>query len=132
MTEKAGGGCMCGAVSYEVDGPMRSVMNCHCDRCRRFTGHFMAATSASLDDVVLSATTADALRWFEASDGVFYGFCGTCGSSLFWRNDDEPDRWSITAGSVEPPTGLETTLSIWTAHASDYHGPIAGATHDFD
>ena len=32
---------MCGAVRFQVDGPVRDVWNCHCYRCRQFTGHYM-------------------------------------------------------------------------------------------
>lgn len=90
----------------------------------------MAATSANLHDLTVQST--DVLRWYEASHGVFYGFCSICGSSLFWRNDDEPQRWSIAAGTLDPPTGLETTLSIWVAEASDYHKAPSGPTHIYD
>lgn len=126
----ATGQCACGSIRYTVNGPLRPVMNCHCHRCRRITGHFMAATSADLSDLVVEST--ETLQWYEASSGVFYGFCSTCGSSLFWRNDDEPERWSIGAGTLDPPTGLETTIAIWTAEASDYHEPFSGPTHHFD
>src|ERR1700735_4617008 len=40
------GGCMCGAVRYRVDGPLRSIVVCHCEQCRRMTGHVLAATAA--------------------------------------------------------------------------------------
>ena len=48
------------------------------------------------------------------------GFCRECGSSLFW---DAPDREtiSISAGALDPPTGLHTTVQIYTDQASDYY-----------
>lgn len=90
----------------------------------------MAATSANLADLAVEST--ETLQWYEASPGVFYGFCSTCGSSLFWRNDDKPERWSIGAGTLDPPTGLETSLSLWITEASDYHDPPSGPTHLYD
>ncbi len=90
----------------------------------------MAATSANLGQIELEPT--DQLRWYEAAPGVHYGFCETCGSSLFWRNDDEPDRWSIGAGTLDPPTGLTTELTIWTAESSDYHQLPAGPSRPYD
>lgn len=124
------GRCLCGAVRYEVAGALRDVVDCHCVRCRRHTGHFMAATSAAVEHVVI---TGDALRWYDATDSVQYGFCGSCGSTLFWRAADRPDTLSIAAGTLEPPTGLKTVAALFTADASDYHRLDATIDHhDYD
>ena len=48
------------------------------------------------------------------------GFCGICGSSLFWSLIDG-DTISIAAGSLEQPTGLKTTINIFTQDAGDYY-----------
>lgn len=118
------GRCVCGAVRYVVTGALRPVVNCHCHRCRRFTGHHMAASSARVADIELEGD--DTLTWFEAANGVFYGFCSTCGSSLFWKNDEEPERLSICAGTLDPPTGLRTTTTLWMSEISDYHTSPTG------
>ena len=36
--------CLCGVVRYEVRGPLRPVIACHCTQCRRTSGPFVAAT----------------------------------------------------------------------------------------
>lgn len=81
----------------------------------------MAATWAPTEHLKFESDST--LRWYEASDGVFYGFCETCGSSLFWKAGDEPDGVSICAGPLDLPTGLETTKVVWMAEVSDYHIP---------
>lgn len=116
----ATGRCACGAVGYRVAGPLREVWNCHCPRCRRITGHFMAATRAAAADIRIE-TGEDHLTWWAPDDTAAYGFCRTCGSTLFWRAAASPDTWSIAAGPLDPPTGLTTTKAWWTAEASDYH-----------
>jgi hypothetical protein len=113
------GSCTCRAVRFVVSGPARDVIDCHCDRCRRFTGHHMAATSAHPDSVVIS-DAGGALKWYSPAPRVHYGFCSACGSSLFWRSDDQPESLSICAGTLDVPTGLRTTKAWWVAHASDY------------
>lgn len=113
-----GGMCLCESVTYEITGPARPVINCHCSRCRRHTGHFMAATAAATEDVVIHG---DTLIWYDATDQVQYGFCGRCGSTLFWRTERRPDLISIAAGTLTPPTGLETMAAIYADHGSDYH-----------
>lgn len=113
------GSCLCGGVRYTLIGPLRDVYNCHCDRCRRFTGHHMAATAAPPSNVRFGSD--ESLTWFSPADGVEYGFCSTCGSSLFWRTEASPEKLCITAGSLDQPTGLRTTRAWYIADAGDYH-----------
>lgn len=115
----ARGQCVCGAVTFTVSGALRDVYNCHCERCRRFTGHHMAATAARTVDLAIDGDGAE-LRWYYPVPEAGYAFCGTCGSSLFWRSDHAPQTTSICAGVLDPPTHLRTTLALYTSHASDY------------
>lgn len=116
---RARGRCLCGGIGYAVSGPLRDVVDCHCRRCRRFTGHYLPATAAAVAHLDLSDPEG-LLRWFWPVPEAGYGFCGRCGSSLFWRSADTPERWSIAAGTLEPPTGLRTTSAWWVSEASDY------------
>ncbi|RYP85022.1 GFA family protein [Nocardioides guangzhouensis] len=118
-TPDARGRCLCGGITYVVHGGLRDVVDCHCERCRRFTGHHMAATSAAVADLEV-VDADDLLRWFFPVPEAGYGFCSRCGSSLFWRSTGDPARWSIGAGTLEPPTGLRTVEAWWTSQASDY------------
>lgn len=115
------GRCLCGAVRFEVRGPLRDVLLCHCVECRRWSGHVFAATSAKRDDLVLLDETA--LRWIPSPDSesdARRGFCGDCGSSLFW---DAPgrDTISIGVGSLDEPTGLKTIGHVYAGQAGDYY-----------
>ena len=112
------GQCLCEEIQYTIDGPARDVINCHCTRCRRSTGHHMAATQAKRSDVSISG---DTLKWYAPVEGTEYGFCGTCGSTLFWRTTRTPDWMSIAAGTLTPPTGLKTVKAIYLDNGSDYH-----------
>jgi hypothetical protein len=80
----------------------------------------MAATAANVSELTIE-DSAKSLRWYEPAPGVYYGFCSTCGSTLFWRIDDRPELWSIAAGTLDSPTGLQTTTAWYVSEASDYH-----------
>ena len=95
---RATGGCLCGAVRYEVRGGLRPVVACHCTQCRRMTGHFLAATAAREGD--LAITRGSTLKWYSASAHARRGFCGDCGSTLFWHGTDR-DYVAIAAGSID-------------------------------
>ncbi len=78
----ATGGCLCGAVRYEVRGPLRDVLICHCTECRRWSGHLFAATAAARADFHVVGERG--LRWIaraESDTGARRGFCCECGTS---------------------------------------------------
>ena len=117
------GHCLCGAVQYQVRGPLRAVVYCHCNMCRRSTGHFLAATACARED--LEIHSRDALRWYQSSAAARRGFCGLCGSNLFWEAAGR-DYISILAGSLNVPTGLAAREHIFTAEAGDYYSITDG------
>ena len=123
----ATGGCLCGGVRYEVTGPLRDVVMCHCSRCLRTHGHAAAYSACARADLVL--VRDQTLRWYEADDRA-RGFCGSCGASLFWRRVGS-DRISIAAGTLDPPTGLRTVAQIFTRDQGDYY-VIAGEGERFE
>lgn len=116
---RATGGCLCGEVRYEVRGQLRPIVACHCTQCRRMTGHFLAATAAVESDFAL--TRESGLKWFDSSPQARRGFCGHCGSTLFWRGRGR-DYVAIAAGSIDGATGLQLVQHIHTVDKGDYYG----------
>ena len=112
------GGCLCGAVRYEVDGPLRDVILCHCEMCRKAHGHVGAYTAAPKS--ALRITEGRGLRWYVSSATARRAFCGECGGTLFWEGRDR-DTISIAAGTLDGATGLSTTLQIHVDDAGDYY-----------
>ncbi len=122
-TNKATGGCLCGAVSYEITGPLRSVVYCHCEQCRKTSGHFVAATACGTEELKLLNDAG--LQWYRSSPEAQRGFCSTCGSSLFWQ-PEHGEYVAIMAGALDTPTGLSSREHIHTASASDYYSLTDG------
>ena len=117
----ASGSCLCGAVRYEVTGPLQDVLICHCGECRRWHGHVSATAAADKGDLQLLEQRG--LRWIKSprSDAeARRGFCCECGSSLFW---DSPglETISIAAGTLDAPTGLRVASHWYVSQAGDYY-----------
>lgn len=112
------GGCICGAVRYQVTGALRPVIACHCQQCRRFSGHFVAATATR--KAYFQLLQADGLKWYGYQFGLRQGFCQVCGSSLFFE-DEQGERISIAAGSLDQAQGLSIAAHIFAAEAGDYY-----------
>ena len=114
------GQCLCGSVRYEVTGPLRPVIACHCSQCRRTSGHFVAATEAPTSAIKLIESTT--LTWYVSSDVAKRAFCNRCGGNLFWRELDETkNQTSIMAGTLDPPTHLRIEKHLYVADKSDYY-----------
>ena len=112
------GGCICGAVRSQVNGALRPVIACHCEQCRRFSGHFVAATATR--KTYFQLLQAAGLKWYSYQSGLRQGFCQECGSSLFFE-DEQSARISIAAGSLDQPQGLKLAAQIFAAEAGDYY-----------
>lgn len=119
---RATGGCLCGAVHYEVRGPLRDVLFCHCVNCRRIHGHVSAYASSHRVDLVV--TDDRSLKWYRSTQdvtpSVHRGFCQECGASLFWDSRGQ-DFVYISAGSLDSPTGVKGAGHIWLSEAGDYY-----------
>ena len=112
------GRCLCGAVRYEMTGPLRPVVACHCGQCRRTSGHFAAATAVPPERLRL--VEDHGLRWYQSSPMARRGFCGHCGSNLFWA-PASGERIAVMAGTLDKPTGVALVMHIFVDDAGDYY-----------
>ena len=112
------GSCLCGAVTFEVEGELHPPDACHCRQCRKQSGHYFAST-----DVPRSAVTVhggDKVTWFRSSERVRRGFCSICGSALFW-DPIEKDWTGLSMGAFDGATGTRLRIHIFVADKGDYY-----------
>lgn len=124
------GSCLCRSVTFELTGPLRASVGCHCIQCRKTSGHYVSATRVRADQ--LHMTRDETLTWFRSSVQAERGFCARCGSSLFWRNDADDGATSVMSGSLDAPTGITTSKHIYTAFKGDYYDIEAGVPQHED
>ena len=74
------GSCLCGRVSYEFDGPISLMMNCHCSMCRKHHGSAYATFLAAPLSGFRWLSGENELRSFDSSEHGKRFYCGTCGS----------------------------------------------------
>lgn len=112
------GSCLCGAVRFEVAGELRPPDACHCTQCRRHSGHYFVSTD--LPRAAVTIHGADKVTWFHSSEKVRRGFCGTCGSSLFW-DPVHRDMIAVAMGAFDRPTGTRIAIHVHVADKGDYY-----------
>jgi hypothetical protein len=125
------GGCLCGAISYQIAAMPFDADHCHCRQCQLSTG----AVVASWMDVKVSELTwvkgnevikacggheaekpalPAALKEFASSANVRRGFCMHCGTSLTFRDIGYPDFISLSISSLGDPNLVPVNYHIYT------------------
>ena len=115
------GACLCGAIGFAVACPLPRPNACHCVQCRKQSGHVWASVDVSRSALTVTGRPT----WFASSDKVRRGFCGTCGSFLFW-DPLAGDKTAVAMGAFDAPTGTRLALHIFTAEKGDYYDIMDG------
>ena len=114
------GSCLCGAVRFEIAGPLAPIQLCHCGACRKAQGSaFGANIPVTTEDFRLLAGE-DSLQAYESSPGKERVFCRTCGSPIFSRLTASPGVVRLRAGSLDAPVGAPLAFHIHTASKADW------------
>jgi hypothetical protein len=105
------GGCLCGAVRYEVLVNGGEVVDyCHCQQCRKASGTPVTAWlqvaparfAVTAGEAVAFASSAAAMRWF----------CGACGSPVY-MTDAKERSVGVTLGTLDEPAAVSPTVHGW-------------------
>lgn len=112
------GSCLCGAVTFEVQGDLPPPDACHCVQCRKQSGHFFASTDVPRERVTIHGS--DKVSWYRSSEKVRRGFCSVCGSTLFW--DPLVRDWiGLAMGAFDTPTRTHLGMHIFVSQKGDYY-----------
>lgn len=112
------GSCLCGAVSFLVEGELTPPDACHCNQCRKASGHYWASTDVPRTALTISGQ--EQLAWYRSSEKVKRGFCKNCGSPLFWDAAGRQNI-SISMGAFEQPTKVRMEKHIFVPDKGDYY-----------
>jgi len=74
------GGCLCGAIRFEVTEKPITTYYCHCSMCRKVSGSmFQIGVTVPIEGFAFVKGEPSA---YESSPGCLRKFCSNCGSSL--------------------------------------------------
>ena len=107
------GGCLCGAVRYQVSGPARHLCYCYCASCRRASGS--PAVAWGTFDRDSFRVTRGTLAEFRSSEPVRRGYCPGCGSCLTYRHATRPAEIDVTLATLDEAAQLAPQMHVWVA-----------------
>lgn len=118
------GSCLCGAVAFTIPSDRPAPEACHCVMCRKTTGHFFVSMEVAKKDVTMTGT--DPVTWYDSSEKVRRGFCGKCGSTLFFEPNFH-DWTAVALGCINEPITKPISRHIFTADKGAYYEILDGA-----
>lgn len=100
---KPRGRCACGAVRFAFDPAAAGIQSiCHCESCRRAAGAPAVGWITVRDSGWRWSVGRPRRRL--SSPGVWWSFCGACGTLLGYSSDRFPDQSDLTAAALADPT----------------------------
>ena len=130
MTTRTGG-CLCGAVRYEVDWPPAAMVVCHCSDCQKQAGSAFSVVGVARRD---GLRVRGDLRTFthpgSSGEDVNRAFCPDCGAPI--TSDTAAARRQgiifFKAGTLDETTDLAPTVHYWTGSAQGWFALPDGVT----
>jgi hypothetical protein len=114
------GGCLCGAVRFEVAQPLVSAGYCHCTRCQRRTGS-AASVSALVAPGSLHVIAGEGLIGsYDPPDGFSKAFCSACGGALWARHPTDPEIVSVRLGAFDADPEVRPSYRQFVAYAAPW------------
>jgi len=115
------GSCLCGAVRFEILGPVQRVTDCHCSMCRRAHGAAFATFARVAASDLRLISGEDVIRGYRSSAQVERSFCGTCGSNFAFRWSGLPSAVLVAAGLIEDHPALRPAYHIFVGSKAAWH-----------
>lgn len=114
------GSCLCGEVSFEIDGDFESFYLCHCKYCKKDTGSAHASNLFSSVAKLTWKSGQDTIKTYQLpSTKHIKSFCSNCGSALpnFQMNDK---LLVVPAGSLNQDISIKPNAHIFTSSRASW------------
>jgi hypothetical protein len=113
--KKINGGCLCGAVSYEVVNAFEKLFLCSCEQCRQITGSaFSSNLFVGIDGLTWLSGVEKVENYQVPGRDITKSFCRICGSGVPWTSGDG-SKMIVPAGSLSEPAIVAERLRIFAS-----------------
>ncbi len=109
------GGCLCGAVRFNLKGTVNGFYLCHCSRCQKSSGSAHGSNLFFGNGMLVWEKGKEICTDYEY-EGTHFGkcFCSRCGCPLPRVIDDKNKVIQVPAGCLDGDQDFEPTAHIFT------------------
>lgn len=121
QNQKLPGQCLCGAIAYEIEGPLGLVINCHCSRCRRWHGAAFRTRARIAKKNFKWLRGEKLLSIYAEAHQSTKTFCSICGSNLISLYENYPEDIGIPLGGLDQDPGSQPAMNIFVGSKSPWY-----------
>jgi hypothetical protein len=106
--------CSCGQLAVEVEGDPVRISMCHCLACQRRTGSVFGAQARWPNDrVSITGRSTEYMRVGDSGNHALLHFCPTCGSTVYWYANGQPELTAVAIGAFADPSFPTPRFSVY-------------------
>jgi hypothetical protein len=119
------GGCLCGAVRFELAAAPQVAGYCHCTRCQGRTGTASSAQAYVDGDALRFVQGEELLQgWRHPDGGMEKCFCRVCGAHVGSRQPETKVWRAVRMSAFDGDPGVRPSFHAYVAYAASWE-PIA-------
>ena len=125
------GGCLCGALRYEISEAPLLTYTCHCTDCQTLTGssYRVNVQTPAASFVLRSGAPKIYIKTAESGNKRAHAFCSNCGTPIYATDPHEPRSYGIRVGTLKQRAELRPTRQIWYRSALPWVTDIRNVPH---
>lgn len=113
-SEALAGGCLCGAIRYQLSPPLLFVSQCCCKDCQKATGTgHTTIIGIHRDQLEVEGSVSTYTNYGDTGGAVTRHFCGNCAGRLYTSGDAPGDNIMVQAGSLDDPNAVSPESVIY-------------------
>ena len=125
------GRCLCGEVRFEIHGPIRNIVHCHCSQCRRAQGSAFATNGIVRRDDFRITAGEDSLSHYRLTAEQTRSFCSHCGSPIMSPSSNRPGEVRVRIGTIESDITERPIAHIFVSSRANWE-EICGDLPQYD
>lgn len=111
------GGCLCGAVRFQIDGDALQSRACWCRDCQRLAANGTVNAVFPSSAITVEGETRSHVKTADSGNAVTRRFCPSCGTQLFSDSTGRQGFTVVRLGTLDDPSAIRPTANIWVASA---------------
>lgn len=118
MSDLIVGGCLCGAVRYQITAAPIITRMCWCRDCQYWAaGNATVNVCFPSDAIVIKGELRDYSSTADSGNVMHRRFCPVCGTQMFSESDARPHLIFVRAGTLDDPHIAQPAANIWASSA---------------